>query len=166
MALLENVVHISQANYDTLIASGSVIINGVTHTYNANNLYVVEEDKNGNTAYITSTSGVSVSLRDEEYYYFEVGTGAYNNSEASLGVVHIDSFSTSAKPILVLGAHSNANSTSMTDNKLIRVVMYRTSANTYNVRIQTSTSSLTSFTAQTSYHLRYWRLNICPNCQL
>ena len=43
MPTLQNVIKIDQANYDTLVSTGSVTIAGVTYTYNDNNIYLIEE---------------------------------------------------------------------------------------------------------------------------
>jgi len=43
MANLKNIIKIDQANYNTLISTGSVTIGGVTYTYSDDNIYLIEE---------------------------------------------------------------------------------------------------------------------------
>lgn len=48
MANLEKIIKISKANYDTLYSSGSVMIDGVTYTYDPNALYLTPTGENPN----------------------------------------------------------------------------------------------------------------------
>jgi len=43
MANLKNIIKIDQANYNTLVSTGSVTIGGVTYTYSDDNIYLIEE---------------------------------------------------------------------------------------------------------------------------
>ena len=44
MANLQNIVYISNEDYETLVTTGSVTIGGVTHTYDPNNVYITPDD--------------------------------------------------------------------------------------------------------------------------
>ena len=43
MADLQNVIYLSNADYETLVTTGTVVINGTTLTYNENNLYITPD---------------------------------------------------------------------------------------------------------------------------
>ena len=47
MGDLKNVIYISQADYDTLYSTGTVTIDGVTLTYDEDNVYLVPDDGSG-----------------------------------------------------------------------------------------------------------------------
>lgn len=49
MGDLKNVIYISQADYDTLYSTGTVTIDGVTLTYDEDNVYLVPDDNSGGT---------------------------------------------------------------------------------------------------------------------
>lgn len=44
MANLKDVIYLSAEDYNTLYTNGAVTINGITITYDANNLYIVPDD--------------------------------------------------------------------------------------------------------------------------
>ena len=152
---MEYIVHLTQSDFDTLISSGSV----KGHTYDANNIYIIEENAYGtSTDYIPST-GISISLQDEGDYYFEV-KNTYGIS-STFGVVHIDSSSSSSYPILKASA-STTNST-LTTNSMIRLRLAKASANTYTAYIDyctNSTSMATYAVSNNVYKLKYWRINL------
>lgn len=40
---IKNIVYVTQAQYDTLVNGGSIIVEGVTYTYDEANVYAVKE---------------------------------------------------------------------------------------------------------------------------
>lgn len=60
MGDLKNVIYISQADYDTLYSTGTVTIDGVTLTYDEDNVYLVPDDGGGGTlgTAVTAVLGV------------------------------------------------------------------------------------------------------------
>ena len=60
MGDLKNVIYISQADYDTLYSTGTVTIDGVTLTYDEDNVYLVPDDNSGGTLGTPVTAVVTV----------------------------------------------------------------------------------------------------------
>ena len=156
MANVAKVIQLTQSQYDDLIANGSITVGGVTYTYDANVIYLVD-DNEWEGAQINSTSGVSVSLKDNTSYYFEAFNGS-SYATVCFGVINMNSSAVSASTAII-ALSANLTSSTVTTNTLVRLQMYKTSTNTWNVRIYTGTS-LSSLTAQDTYSIRYKRLAI------
>jgi len=45
MANLKDVIYLSNADYNTLISTGTVTIDGTTLTYDENNIYITPEEE-------------------------------------------------------------------------------------------------------------------------
>lgn len=82
MANLRNVVYISNADYETLVSTGTVTIGGVTITYNENDLYLTPDGK-----YVLNSSS---STSADAIPYIESTTSKYlHSSSKSLSLTEV-----------------------------------------------------------------------------
>lgn len=78
MANLKDIIYISNEDYETLVTEGSVIINGVTVTYNPNSLYLTPETQNVksvNNILPDANGNVSVAISGGTVTSVGAGTG-------------------------------------------------------------------------------------------
>lgn len=85
MANLKNVIYMSNENYNTLITTGSVVIGGVTYTYDANNQYITPDTSVSFEANqgLTSTQKSNARANIEAGTYSKPGTGIPKTDLAS-----------------------------------------------------------------------------------
>lgn len=156
MANVAKVIQLTSSQYEDLINNGSITVNGVTYTYDPNVMYLVDEDE-WETAAIDSTSGVSVTLKDNATYYFEAMRGTVY-ATVCFGLINMN-MSAGSVSTSIVALSANFTSSTVTTNTLVRLQMYRTVSDTWNVRIYTGTS-LSSLTADATYSIRFKKVNI------
>ena len=91
MADLSNVIKVTQSQYTTLKNGGSITKSGVTYTYDANALYLVDEPSEGYTQLkamtsiaASGTSTITVSnLTNYKYIIIRAYYSAVNNTASN-----------------------------------------------------------------------------------
>ena len=146
-AHFDNVVKITPIQLDTLNNGGSVS----GHTSNLNSMYL--EGLEDWSSYVSIvTNGTNISLKDKNFYHFQVTSEQAGNVYLDFGITCLD--------------YSNSNgyliAGTVTNNGLYyRLTFYHITSNLWAVYIYVNTSSgISTLTATGGYKLRYKKVNL------
>ena len=145
-AHFDNVVKITPTQLDTLNNGGS--ISG--HTSNLNSMYL--EGLEDWSSYVSITvNGVNISLKDNQFYHFQVTSEQAGNVYLDFGIVYLDT----DQSYIVAGVDMNNGSS------FYRLTLYHITSNLWAVYLYINNSSaISSLVPTSSYKVRYRKVNL------
>lgn len=142
----DNVVKITPTQLETLNSGGSVS----GHTSNSSSLYLEGVEDWSNYVSIPA-NGANISLKDKQFYHFQVTSEQSGNIYLDFGIVYLDT----DRSYIVAGVDMN------TGSSFYRLTLYHITSNLWAVYVYINNSSaISNLVTASGYKVRYRKVNL------